>query len=345
MAKSVEKTANGMNIIDNHIETGNFSNIYLLFGEQRYLVNQYVKKLSGNLTDTSDNSMNYIRLKKDNVKYSEIADYALDMPFFADRKVIEVWNSGFFKNSNETLEKNMQQLIEQLPESNVIIFVEEAVDKRLKIYNAIKKAGTIAEFSTPDERTLLIWIKRNFTTEGYEVEDNACYRLLDAVGTDMTRISSEIEKIKGYCAHGIKVTAEIVDRLCVSQVEGKVFEMIEALSRGDKATTARLYDDLLYLKEPVMRILALINRQYEKLLRIRLAMDEGVDKMKMAEFSGLQTYFLGKYMAQAKGYTRQELMNCLTMCQKCDIDIKTGRVRDARALELLVFNLVARVNI
>lgn len=333
MAKVVE---DGMSVINRHIESGEYSNIYLFKGEQRYLIEQYVKKLSESLTDTSANSMNYIKLNKDGIKYTEIADFALDMPFFADKKVVEVWNSGFFKKGNE----GMEGILHEIPETTVLIFVEEDVDERIKIFNTVKKLGTVVDMSTPSERTLLVWIKGLFTKESYKIEDDACYALLAAVGTDMNRLMTEIDKLKSYCIDKMYVTASDVDKLCVSVLEGKIFDMMEALSRGDKRNTIRLYDDLLALKEPPMRILALITRQFNGLLNTRIVMDEGGDSAKIAKMAKIQPFLVKKYKAQCVNYTTGQLMDKLVMCSQCEIDIKTGRIRDNRAIELLVLNLL-----
>ena len=333
MAKVVE---DGMSIINSHIESGEYTNIYLFTGEQRYLIEQYVKKLSESLTDTDANSMNYMKLNKDNIKYTEIADFALDMPFFADRKVVEVWNSGFFKKGNEGMEKVLQEI----PETTVLIFVEEEVDERIKIFNFVKKNGTVVRMNTPNERTLLVWIKGLFTREEYSIDDEACYTLLEAVGTDMNRLITEIDKLKSYCIERKHVTASDVNKLCVSMLEGKIFDMMDALSRGDKKNTIRLFDDLLELREPPMRILALITRQFNGLLNTRIVMDEDGDPSKIAKLAKIQPFLVKKYKGLCANYTTEQLMDRLALCQKCEIDIKTGRVRDNRALELLVFNLL-----
>jgi DNA polymerase-3 subunit delta len=336
MAKKTEE--DGMTIINRHIQNGEFSKLYLFTGDQRYLIEQYVKNLANALTDTSPSSMNYVQLKKDGVKYTEIADYALDAPFFADRKVVVVWNSKFFKKGNEGMEK----IIPDIPDSTVLIFVEDAedIDERIKLVKLVKNAGGLVRFNTPGENTLLRWIKKGFTDDGFKVEDAACYHMLDAVGTDMNRLSMETEKVKSYAMEEKAVTAEMVDRLCVSQVEGKIFEMIDALSQGDRRKTVRLYDDLLSLKEPVKRMLALVRRQYTLMLNTRVAIDGGADSAGIIRFAGLQPFLVKKYTAMVSNYTVDELMDKLNLCQQCDVDINTGRMRDVKAFELLVLKLL-----
>ncbi|MGN0436865.1 MAG: DNA polymerase III subunit delta, partial [Wujia sp.] len=191
----------GMTIINNHIKDNSFANVYLMGGNETYLVYQYRDKLVEALIDTSDN-MNYLVYKGENAKVDAIADNALSMPFFADRRVIVVEGSDFFKKGNEEVEK----LLEELPKTTVIIFVEENIDKRNKLYKTVAAKGCVALFDTPDEKTLLVWLKSLFKGENIDIEDAAIYKLLEAVGTDMNTLVNEAEKLKCYCMDKDKIT-------------------------------------------------------------------------------------------------------------------------------------------
>jgi DNA polymerase-3 subunit delta len=150
----------------------------------------------------------------------------------------------------------------------------------------------------------------------------------------------EVEKVKGYALEEKNVTADMVDRLCVSQVEGKIFEMIDALSQGDRKKTIRLYDDLLSLKEPVRRMLALVRRQYKIMTRVKIAVDDGVNDSGIMSFAGIQSFLVKKYTAMVRNYTRAELMDDLSLCLECETDITSGRIPEAKAFELLVLKLL-----
>ena len=73
------------------------------------------------------------------------------MPFFADRRVVLLENTGFFKNKCDELADYMKEL----PDHLCLIFVENEVDKRNRMYKAVKAAGRIGEFVQQDEKTLM----------------------------------------------------------------------------------------------------------------------------------------------------------------------------------------------
>lgn len=327
--------ANGMSVINSHIKDGSFSNLYLLGGTQEYLVAQYKNKLRDALISPED-TMNYGVFKGDGINSEKIAELASTMPFFAERRVILIEDSEFFKKGNVDMEK----LFSDIPETTVLIFTEHNIDKRCKLYKDVIKYGTAANFDTPDEKTLLIWIKKLFSDENIQIEDQAVYKLLEYVGADMNTLANEAEKLKCYCLDEKKVTVDKVESLSVNQIEGKIFEMMDALSKKDKKRTMQLYGDLITLREPAMRILYLITRQFNLLLKTKLALNSKCEYAKIASLLKIQQFVVKKYTAQCNEYTYDELLKKVDMCQKADESIKNGAMKDSLAVEMLMMNLL-----
>ncbi|MDE6024260.1 MAG: DNA polymerase III subunit delta [Lachnospiraceae bacterium] len=327
--------SDGMSVINSHIEQESYSGVYLFCGDEPYLVNQYKDKLIDAVCDKKD-SMNYMVYKGEHAVPEDISELATTMPFFADRRVILVENSGFFKKGNEA----MEALLENLTDTTILVFVESEIDKRLKLYKQLAKAGTVVEFSTPDEKTLLTWLKSLFTREGMKIDDEAVYALLQNVGADMNLLANEAEKLKCYCMEQEKIDAASVERLCINQVESKIFDMMDALSQRNAEKTMRLYDDLLMLREPAMRLLFLVTRQYNILLKVKLALESESNNSKIASAVKIPPFTVKKYVAQCDGYTYSQLIECVDMCQRADSDIKSGRMKDNMAVEMLIVNLL-----
>lgn len=325
----------GMSVINSHIEKGEYTGVYLLGGEEKYLLAQYKEKLINALI-SPDDTMNYAVYKSDNANADQIIDFASTMPFFADRRVALIEDSDFFKKGNEDIEK----LIEELPETTVLIFVENNIDKRSRLYKLVSKNQTVAMFGTPDEKTLLIWLKSQFTKENINITDNAVYRLLECVGADMNNLANEAEKLKCYCLEKDKVEISDVEELCINQIESKIFEMMDALSVRNKKKTIDLYNDLLLLKEPAMRILFLITRQFNILLKTKLAVENGYEYGKIASAIKVPPFTVKKYVQACNGYTKEQLLTCVDACMEADTSIKTGLMKDVMAVEMLIVRLL-----
>lgn len=326
---------NGISIINSHIKNNSFSNIYLLGGAEKYLVKQFREKLVAALCPEAD-SMNHMVFKTDNINSGSIVSFAQELPFFAERRVLEIIDSDYFKKGNEDIEA----LLSELPETTVIIFDETNIDKRSRLYKLIAKIGTVALFDTPDEKILFSWINGLFSDDGIQTDARAIMRLVESVGTDMNTLNMEVEKLKSYALETGVITAEDVEQLCVNQIEGKIFEMMDALSKRDSRTTMRLYSDLVSLREPAMRILYLITRQFIILTKTKFALEKNHSSSELAAFLKVPPFTVKKYIEQSKGYTYEQLLSRTNMCQEADSAIKSGRLRDSVAVELLVVELL-----
>ena len=143
-----------MKTIDEDIKTGQFKTVYLLYGDEAYLKKQYKDKLIKALVAEGD-TMNFSAYEGKGINPKEIIDLAETLPFFSDRRVILIENSGFAKNSCEDLANYMA---ETPADSTCFLFVEEEVDKRNKLYKVVSKIGRAIEFGTQNEDLLVRWI-------------------------------------------------------------------------------------------------------------------------------------------------------------------------------------------
>ena len=250
-----------MKSIQEDIKNQQFKPVYLLFGEEAYLRQQYKQKLLDALMPEED-TMNYSRYEGKGIEPREIIDLAETMPFFADRRVILLEDTGFFKNKCEEL----AEYFKQLPDYLCMIFVESEVDKRGKMYKAAKAAGRVTEFAVQNIQTLTRWVLQMLGREGKRITQRDMELFLTKTGTDMGNIRMELEKLVCYTMGRDVITKEDVDAVGTVHVTSRVFDMVAAIVAGNTKKAMDLYEDLLTLKEPPMRILFLIARQFNQLL-------------------------------------------------------------------------------
>ena len=123
-----------MAVINEHIKNESYAPVYLLYGDETYLVNQYRDKLLSAVTDREDN-MNFAKFAGEKIDPMEIIGFCETMPFFADRRVVLAEETGLFKKSCE----EFAERIKELPDTSLILFVESEIDKRNKLYKTWEK--------------------------------------------------------------------------------------------------------------------------------------------------------------------------------------------------------------
>ena len=320
-----------MKSIDEDIKTGQFQNIYLLYGEEAYLKRQYKEKLLKAMVTEGD-TMNFSAYEGKDIAQGELIDLAETLPFFAERRVILVEDSGFFKNSAEEL----AAYIPEVAESTCFIFVESEVDKRNKLYKQVKKSGRVVCFERQNDEILMRWVGGRLKKEGKAMTRAAYQRFITKTGNDMENIDRELEKLICYCMDRETIEEEQVEAICVEQTENKIFEMINAISEKRQKQALDLYYDLLTLKEPPMRILFLILRQFQKLMLIKELSGQGADSRTIASTAGMPEFAVRKNQRMAGNFTMRQIREAIEDGVEFEESVKSGRMNDRIAVELLI---------
>ena len=320
-----------MKLLMEDIKSGKFKNVYLLTGEETYLRNQYRKRLRDALLDPED-TMNAASFEGKNINPREIIDLAETMPFFAERRVIELQDSGFAKNACPEL----ADYLADIPASTFLILTEAEIDKRGRLYKAIKKAGRVVEFKRQDERTLTRWVLGTLKKEGRSITEETMHVFLERTGADMEHIDHELEKLLCYTEGKDVITTADVEAVCTERTENRIFDMIQAITEQDQRRALNLYADLLSMKEPPMRILYLITRQFHQLLQLKELSAQGMERGEMAKAAGVPPFAMGKYMAQCRKFTSVQLCRAVEDCVDTEEKVKTGRLSDQLSVELLI---------
>ena len=320
-----------MKMLMEDIKNKQFKNIYLLTGEEVYLRMQYRKKLKEALVENGD-TMNVAIFSGKGTDPREIIDLAETMPFLAEHRVILIDDSGFTKNACPEL----ADYVAQIPESTCIILNEAEVDKRGKLYKAIKSKGRVVEFERQDERTLMRWVLTVLKKEGKNITEDTMKAFLGRTGSDMENISKELEKLICYTMGQDTITTEDVYAVCTEQTENRIFEMIQSITEKNRRKAMDLYADLLAMKEPPMRILFLITRQFQQLMLLKQMSAEGLDRSELAKKASIPPFALGKYQAQCRKFTLADLRQAVEDCVDTEEQVKTGRMGDQLWVELLI---------
>lgn len=325
-----------MKNIKEHIKSNSFKPVYLLYGTESYLKKLYKDKLKTAILNGSD-EMNYSYFEGKGIDILKVIDIGNTLPFFSERRLIVIENSNLFKSSND-----LADYIKEIPDSTHIVFVETEIDKRNRLYKAVKDKGTISEMNGMDEANLKLWIASLLTKDKKKITGDTILYFLSKVGTDMENIQNEVEKLVCYAMDKDVITAEDVDAVAVTQVSNKIFAMIDAIGSRNQDKALELYYDLLTLREKPMSILFLITRQFNILLQVKEMAELGNPNGVISQKLGLMPFTIPKYISQGKNFPMNRLKEALGSCSETEELIKTGRLIEKIGVELLIIKYSAK---
>ena len=315
----------------NDIKSRQFKNVYLLYGEESYLKRFYKNKLKEAVLGEGD-TMNMAVFDAGSFDVHEVMGLCDTMPFFAEHRLVLAQDTGLFKTGDDEL----IAYIDRIPDTTVLVFVEDVVDKRGRMYKAVAKRGRVVDMARLTPAELEKWVMAALKKNDRRISGRAFELFLSKVGDSLENVDKELEKLVDYTYGRDAITQEDVEAVCTVQVESKVFDMIDAMVAGKSKSALDLYYDLLTLKEPPMRILFLIARQYNLLLKTRLLMDDHASKAETASGLGVAEWLAAKYMRMAGGYSSGWLEECVRDCVQAEEDVKTGRMNDKLSVELII---------
>lgn len=319
-----------MKVIKEHIKTGNFKQFYLLYGSEEYLKKLYRDKLKAAILNDSD-EMNYSYFEGKDIDPKKVADIANTLPFFSDRRLIIIENSGLFKTQNE-----LAGLLEEIPVSTILVFVENEVDKRSKLFKLVKDAGTVSEMNGLDERNLKLFVVSLLEQEGKKTSEANISYLLDKTGTDMINISNEVAKIISYTGDRQVIERADIDAVVTAQITGKIFQMTDAIGSRKADKALELYYDLIAVREKPLSILFLITRHFNILLQVKNLQSRGYGTASISEMVGVPPFAVGKYIGQAKNFTINRLKEALEYSADMEEQIKTGLIHEKIGVEMFI---------
>lgn len=325
-----------MKTLENHIKNKTFSNIYVIFGEEEYLKNIYEKKLISNIVDENFKMMNFDIFEGKNVNISKIIDACDTMPFMSDYRVVILKNTGLIYDAKKDDTNKLENYLHILPKTTILIFIEEKIDKKLKIFKTISNIGTFHKIDILSENELVNWILSIFKDNNKNISTKEAIYIIRNIGFNMEILLNEINKLISFKSSGTKITINDIDNICTKSIESKIFDLINFMSNKDMDNAIKIYKNLIINKTSPFVILNMISRQFRIILQTKYLYNKNYSINNIASELELRDFIVKEAIKQSKNFSIKILLQAINECLEIDNNIKTGKIIDEVAIELLI---------
>lgn len=310
--------------------------VFVFYGEEDFLreynSNKVIKEC--NLTNFD---MNFIKLNDESI--GKLPDNCEQLPFFDDKKVIYVKNSGLFTSGKKISPSVVDRVVEYLlsvPEYVEVVFNEESVDKRLSPYKKLSKCAKFEELKFRGEVDLANWICGGMKKCGGSIDIDSARYLAEVCGPSMSYLYSEIKKLAILSEEGETVNRELIDKVCVKSAQGIIFDLTDAIGFKDKTKAIRLLEELILKKEAEQFILIMLYKHFRNLFLAKSAIDCGGSS---AEYLGINPYVYKKLLGQVKNFSASEIREILAKFTEFDYKSKRGEIDLRTGIECVICSL------
>lgn len=278
--------------------------------------------------------INYIQVDETNVD-ELISD--LETPAFGyEKKLVIVKNSGLlkkeakrentkFKELKEKVYKYFEENIEDIKAYNIVIFIEEEIEKN-NLYKILEKKCKVCAFEKQTQVQIVSRLKVIFNAYKVNIEDSILKYLIEVCGTSMQELINETRKLIEYVGENGIVKKEDIDLLCIKEVEAVIFNLTDSLGKKDIRTSLETLKNLIYNKEPVQKILITLYNHFKKLYFTKLALEGKKDIAIALNLKPNQIFLASKYKAQAGYFGKSELKNIIEELVALDKNSKNGLI-------------------
>ncbi|WP_373000491.1 DNA polymerase III subunit delta [Lutispora sp.] len=342
----------------NDLRSGDISNLYLLYGNERFLLDKAVEELKDNIL-TGFPEINLSVFEDDTFEITNLVNACSSLPFCGEKRLVLVKDySGLVSKSKKNNEEETEEtkvndksddfkFIAEMPETTCLIFMNHGdVDGRKKLFKYINKMGKVYKFDRIGKGDLIQWIKGHFTRAEKVINPSLVEYFADNIGyldrnsdTNLYHVQNEINKILAYVGDEKIVTEEHLKQLSIKSLDNDIFKLIDACWQKNISESLKIYNDMLLAGEHSFMILSMLSKGIKNLIKIKELKNQGLSIKEISQKAKIHEYTVKLYLRHIDKMSFSILDRALERCTLCERDIKSGRLYERLSFEMLFISL------
>ncbi|MDA9289432.1 DNA polymerase III subunit delta [Polaribacter sp.] len=311
---------NEINTIVSDIKKGNLKPIYFLMGEESYYIDKISDFIEETVLDEAEKGFNQQVMYGRDATIEDIVGAAKRYPMMAERQVLIVKEA-------QDLSRNIEKLVSyaENPQPTTVLVLNykyKKLDKRKKIYKVIAKSGLIFESKKLYENQVSDWIRRVLSGKKYQVEPKAAQMLVEFLGTNLSKISNELDKLMLILPEGTIINPTHIEENIGISKDYNNFELRKAVGEKNVVKANRI---IAYFAEnpknnPLVMTISLLNSFFTQLLLFHSLDDRS--KNSVAKMLGVNPFFVDEYFLAARNYPMRKVAQVIAFLRDADIKSK-----------------------
>mgnify|MGYP000377383991 CR=1 FL=1 len=302
------------------IKNGHLKPIYFLMGEEPYYIDKISDYIENNVLDESEKGFNQMSLYGRDVSIEDIIGNAKRFPMMADRQVVIVKEA-------QDLSRSIEKLVSYAnnPQTTTVLVINykyKKLDKRKALYKAIKKVGVVFESKKLYENQVADWIRRVLAPKNYTISPKAAQMLVEFLGTDLSKINNEIEKLQIILPKGSQITPETIEENIGISKDFNNFELRKAIGERNSIKAHQIVN---YFAEnpkdnPMVMTVSLLFSYFSQLLHFHGLSDKS--PRNVASALRVNPYFVNDYVVAARNFPMRKVSAIIGLLREFDVKSK-----------------------
>jgi DNA polymerase III subunit delta len=323
-----------------------YSPVYMLQGEETYYIDLIANFIEAHALQESEKGFNQVILYGKETPVHALLNHAKRFPMMAERQVVIVREAQEIPDlGKESGQKLLLDYFQRPAPTTVLVIchMHKTLDKRKELGKKAEQLTTSLTFKKVHENQLPEFIEEYLQAKGYSAEGGAVRVLCESVGTDLSRMATEIDKVLTAKPQGYRLTeADVMSQVGMSR-EFNVFELQKALVNKDQSKAVQIADYFASntRKNPLIMVVAVLYGFYARLFAYASASSnndsKGLNALK------INPYVAKDYAVALSRYSVPKLAECVSLIKETDLRLKgvnAGSSAEGELLKELVLRLV-----
>ena len=309
-------------------------------GEEPFYIDKISDYIAEKVLKAEEKEFNQSVLYGKDVEVEQIISEAKQFPFGAEKRVIIVKEAQNIKNI-EQLETYLDS--PQPSTLLVICYKYKKIDKRKKFGKTLCKKALVFESKRFYDNQVSNWIAKYLSEKGYKIEGKANFMLVEFLGTELSNISNELDKLMLIVKKEEKITASIVEKNIGISKDYNIFEFQQALGSKDILKSNQIVNHFAAnpKNHPLVVTLGMLFSFFQKLMTYHSIKDKNRNNV-VAELK-VNPYFVNQYSSAARNYSQSKLFDIFTHLKQYDLKSKgvnNTSTKDGELLKELVYRIL-----
>ena len=335
-----------------HIASKKYNNIYVLFGDEKFLVKHYttqlIKKVAG---DTPDEFAFHEFTKEVDLQSLSVAigTVAFTAPF----NCVVVYDMDVNKLTKEDYDA-FKSVVLGVPDTTVVIFAYPTLDTNAKTGETGKKSkfkpfcdavvkaqGEVYELNQRDavalEHQLAAWADKR----GKKLSLPTASKIIYYCGTNLSTLRNEMDKLIAFIGDREEITVSDAEKVVVKKLEARIFDLMDFVILGNIEKAYSLLYKLFELKEDPRTVVRLLGNSYVDIYRARVTSESGGDMKDTADFFkyGNRTWVLTKSKSKAQRLSTNAIRRSMAEILDLSARLNTVSLNEEAEVEKLIAKL------
>lgn len=326
----------------------NFSPIYLLYGDENFLINKTKDLIIQESIQEEEAEFNLSIYDLEETPIETVLEDCETVPFFGERKTVIAYHPIFLtsEKGKDKVEHNLKALesyIENPVPSTILVLIApyEKLDERKKLTKALKKQAVTLQAKGLSEKEIKQWIYDQVSEIGSEITSDAVELLYQYVGPNLTLLHNELEKLFLYSGEQT-IDEEMIQLLVAKSLEDNIFALVDQVMQRNLNKTLEIFYDLLKQNEEPIKILAVIASQVRFLYEVKTLVNKGYGEKQISGILKVHPYRVKLAIPKARSFDEKRILDMIKYLADLDYKMKTGYGNKEKMMELFFLTFLTK---